>query len=121
MFELVTSSAGRTLICTRETASAAGGVRPKNQPPRAPSAIAASSHGIILTMRRADECATRGAAAADGAIDESSLRRNRATAISPMRALRSFSRHFWINVTTGGGVSAGSALQSGVDFTTAAI
>ena len=38
-----------------------------------------------------------------------------------MRVFRSFSRQRWISVTTCGGVSAGSADQSGVDFTTAAI
>ena len=47
--------------------------------------------------------------------------KKRATAMSPIRARRSFSRHRWTSVTTGDGTSAGKAVHSGVDFTTDAI
>ena len=63
-------------------------------------------------------CASAVGAAPTGARSE---RRKRATAMSPIRALRSFSRHCWISVMICGGTSDGSTAQLGVDFTTEAI
>jgi hypothetical protein len=44
--------------------------------------------------------------------------KNRTTATSLMRELRSLSRQRWIRVTTCSGTSAGNAVQSGVVFIT---
>ena len=121
-FELVSCSAGRTLICSRET-NGAGWRRSAEEP-----AARAAEHERSRAAKEASGPAgatpcrvARGAAAGDARSALLSLNRNCATAMSPMRALRSFSRHLWIDATTVAGISAGSALQSGVDFTTAAI
>ena len=60
-----------------------------------------------------------GAAVADATLAGSS-RTNSATEMSPMRRLRSFSRHRRISVRTDAGTSAGSAAQSGSPRSTAA-
>jgi hypothetical protein len=119
-FEPVTWSAGRTLISSLETNGLTGGVRPRSQPLAPPSTREASSQGSIRE-RAAAVPVGRGEPAGEAAIDGLSLNRNCATAMSATRALRSFSRHRWINATTAAGVSPGSAFQSGVDFTIAAI
>jgi len=118
--ELVRLSAGRTLICSRETNGAAGGLRLKSQPAATPSTRTANSQGRVR-MIPAARLDARAGVDDEMPIDAVSPNTNCATAMSPMRALRSFSRHLWINATTGAGVSAGRALQSGVDLTTAAM
>lgn len=81
----------------------------------------ATAHGS------ARAAAERGTAAGDATPGNEapsvvmSVNRKRATAMSPTLTLRSFSRHLWMSVTSGRGTSAGSADQSGVDFTTAAV
>jgi hypothetical protein len=67
-----------------------------------PSASAANNNGSRWTSRRGALCLTCADAGADtlatpdALLDELSLNRNCATAMSPMRAWRSFSRHRWI-------------------------
>lgn len=87
----------------------------------AASATATTAHLTGLCHRGRWRIATGDAGAIAGASVDPFSRRKRATAMSEIRALRSFSRQPFTSVRTCGGTSAGSARQSGSPRTTAAI
>ena len=134
-------SAGRRFICNDVSGAATVDRRGNSHPiaPPAPTAAISSGanrrHGRPAAAVGSAPDVSDGVTVLDAAIvlagtpatremplsDAFSDSRNRATATSLMRAVRSLSRQRWISVTTCGGTSAGSAVQSGVVFITEAI